>query len=131
MLPARCDLGRFLLDRELVMPGFSEGCERLVRSGFAVVNRKRRGRGARAGRPGPRQAGCRTATQEPAARPTWLHLRSITSCPQAACRGSGYNSDEPVTPLLLLALLASGEVERLTKLVAQSGQVIEIAVPPS
>jgi len=36
-----------------------------------------------------------------------------------------------VTPLLLLALLASGEVERLTKLVAQSGQVIEIAVPPS
>jgi hypothetical protein len=36
-----------------------------------------------------------------------------------------------VTPLLFLALLASGEVDRLTKLVAQSGQVVEIAVSPS
>jgi hypothetical protein len=36
-----------------------------------------------------------------------------------------------MTPLLLLALLASPEVERLTKLVADSGRVVEIAVPPS
>jgi len=36
-----------------------------------------------------------------------------------------------MTPLLFLALLASGEVERLTKLVAESGRVLEIAVPPS
>jgi hypothetical protein len=34
-----------------------------------------------------------------------------------------------VTSLLLLALLASGEVERLTKLVARSGRVVEIATP--
>jgi hypothetical protein len=32
---------------------------------------------------------------------------------------------------LLLALLASGEVEKLTKLVIESGRVVEIAVPPS
>jgi len=36
-----------------------------------------------------------------------------------------------MTPLLLLALLASPEVDRLTKLVADSGRVVEIAVPPS
>ena len=36
-----------------------------------------------------------------------------------------------MTPLLLLALLASPDVERLTKLVADSGRVVEIAVPPS
>jgi len=36
-----------------------------------------------------------------------------------------------MTPLLLLALLAPGEVERLTKLVAQSGRVLEIATPAS
>ena len=36
-----------------------------------------------------------------------------------------------MTSFLLLALLASGEVERLTKLVAESGQVVEIATPPS
>jgi hypothetical protein len=30
---------------------------------------------------------------------------------------------------LFLALLASGEVERLTKLVVQSGRVVEIATP--
>lgn len=36
-----------------------------------------------------------------------------------------------MTPFLLLALLASPEVERLTKLVADSGRVVEIAVPPS
>jgi len=36
-----------------------------------------------------------------------------------------------MTPLLLLALLASPEVERLTKQVIDSGRVIEIAVPPS
>jgi hypothetical protein len=34
-----------------------------------------------------------------------------------------------VTSLLFLALLAGGEVERLTKLVAQSGRVVEIASP--
>jgi len=34
-----------------------------------------------------------------------------------------------VTSLLFLALLAGGELERLTKLVAQSGRVIEIATP--
>ena len=34
-----------------------------------------------------------------------------------------------MTSLLFLALLAGGEVERLTKLVAQSGRVIEIATP--
>lgn len=33
--------------------------------------------------------------------------------------------------LLLLALLASGEVERLAKQVAESGRVVEIATPPS
>jgi hypothetical protein len=32
---------------------------------------------------------------------------------------------------LLLALLASGEVEKLTKLVIDSGRVVEIATPPS
>jgi hypothetical protein len=32
---------------------------------------------------------------------------------------------------LLLALLASGEMEKLTKLVIESGRVVEIAVPPS
>ena len=36
-----------------------------------------------------------------------------------------------MTPLLLLALLTSGDVERLTKLVVESGQVLEIALPPS
>jgi len=36
-----------------------------------------------------------------------------------------------MTPLVLLALLASPDVERLTKLVIDSGRVIEIAVPPS
>jgi hypothetical protein len=36
-----------------------------------------------------------------------------------------------VTSLLFLALLAGGELERLTKLVAQSGRVIEIATPTS
>lgn len=35
-----------------------------------------------------------------------------------------------MTPLLFLALLAGGEVERLTTLVAQSGRVVEIASPP-
>ena len=34
-----------------------------------------------------------------------------------------------MTSLLFLALLAGGELERLTKLVAQSGRVIEIAAP--
>ena len=34
-----------------------------------------------------------------------------------------------MTSLLFLALLASGEVERLTNLVAQSGRVVEIAAP--
>jgi hypothetical protein len=36
-----------------------------------------------------------------------------------------------MTPLLLLALLASPEVDRLTKQVIESGRVVEIAVPPS
>jgi len=36
-----------------------------------------------------------------------------------------------MTTLLLLGLLASGDVERLTKLVVESGQVVEIAVPPA
>ena len=36
-----------------------------------------------------------------------------------------------MTPLLLLALLASADVERLTKLVIDSGRVVEIAVPTS
>ena len=36
-----------------------------------------------------------------------------------------------MTPLLLFALLATSEVERLTKNVADSGRVIEIAIPPS
>lgn len=36
-----------------------------------------------------------------------------------------------MTPLLLFALLAAGEVERLTKNVADSGRVMEIATPPS
>ena len=36
-----------------------------------------------------------------------------------------------MTPLLILALLASGEVEKLTKLVIESGRVVEIATPPS
>ena len=36
-----------------------------------------------------------------------------------------------MTSLLLVALLANGEAERLTKLVAQSGRVVEIATPPS
>jgi len=36
-----------------------------------------------------------------------------------------------MTPFLLLALLVSPEVERLTKLVADSGRVTEMAVPPS
>ena len=35
-----------------------------------------------------------------------------------------------MTSLLFWALLASGEVERLTKLVAESGRVVEIATPP-
>jgi hypothetical protein len=46
----------------------------------------------------------------------------------------GYNSGESMTSLLLFALLARGEAERLarlTTLVAQSGRVVEIAVPPS
>ena len=34
-------------------------------------------------------------------------------------------------PLLLFALLAASEVERLTKNVADSGRVMEIATPPS
>jgi len=34
-----------------------------------------------------------------------------------------------VTSLLFLALLAGGEVERLTRLVVQSGRVVEIATP--
>ena len=33
-----------------------------------------------------------------------------------------------MTPLLFLALLAPSEVDRLTKLVAESGRVLEIAV---
>jgi len=32
---------------------------------------------------------------------------------------------------LLLALLASGEAEKLTKLVIESGRVVEIAMPPA
>lgn len=36
-----------------------------------------------------------------------------------------------MTPLLLFALLATTEVERLTKNVADSGRVMEIAIPPS
>lgn len=36
-----------------------------------------------------------------------------------------------MTPLLLFALLATSEVERLTKNVAESGRVMEIAIPPS
>lgn len=36
-----------------------------------------------------------------------------------------------MTPLLLMALLASPELDRLTKLVTDSGRVVEIAVPPS
>ena len=36
-----------------------------------------------------------------------------------------------MTTLLLLALLAPSDIQRLTKLVIESGQVIEIAVPPS
>ena len=36
-----------------------------------------------------------------------------------------------MTPLLLLALLASPEVDRLMKQVIDSGQVVEIAVSPS
>jgi hypothetical protein len=36
-----------------------------------------------------------------------------------------------MTSLLLFALLARGEAERLTLLVAQSGRVVEIAVTPS
>jgi hypothetical protein len=36
-----------------------------------------------------------------------------------------------MTSLVLFALLARGEAERLTRLVAQSGQVVEIAVTPS
>ena len=39
--------------------------------------------------------------------------------------------DKSVTSLLLLALLATGEVERLAKLVAESGRVVEIATRPS
>jgi hypothetical protein len=39
--------------------------------------------------------------------------------------------DESVTPLLLFALLATSEVERLTKNVAESGRVMEIAIPLS
>jgi hypothetical protein len=34
-------------------------------------------------------------------------------------------------PVLFLALLASGDVERLARLVAESGRVLEIAIPPS
>ena len=33
--------------------------------------------------------------------------------------------------LLFLALLSTGEVERLTRLVAESGRVVEIAASPS
>jgi hypothetical protein len=36
-----------------------------------------------------------------------------------------------MTSALLLVLLASGELERLTKLVIESGRVVEIAAPPS
>ena len=36
-----------------------------------------------------------------------------------------------MTPLFLFALLATGEVERLTKAVAESGRVMEIATSPS
>jgi len=36
-----------------------------------------------------------------------------------------------MTPLLLLALLSSPDVERLTKRVADSGRVVEIAAAPS
>jgi hypothetical protein len=36
-----------------------------------------------------------------------------------------------VIPILLLAMLTTGEVERLTNLVAQSGCVVEIATPAS
>lgn len=36
-----------------------------------------------------------------------------------------------MTPLLLFALLTTSEVERLTKNVAESGRVMEIAIPPS
>ena len=36
-----------------------------------------------------------------------------------------------MTSLLFIALLASGQVEILTKLVAQSGRVVEIASPAS
>jgi hypothetical protein len=36
-----------------------------------------------------------------------------------------------MTPLLLLALLAPADVEKLTKLVIESGRVVEIATPPS
>jgi hypothetical protein len=36
-----------------------------------------------------------------------------------------------MAPLLLLAFLSSGEVEKLTKLVIESGRVVEIATPPS
>jgi hypothetical protein len=39
--------------------------------------------------------------------------------------------DQAVISLLLMALLASGELESLTKLVAQSGRVVEIATPAS
>ena len=36
-----------------------------------------------------------------------------------------------MTPLLLLALLNSGDIDRLTKQVVDSGQIVEIAVSPS
>jgi hypothetical protein len=36
-----------------------------------------------------------------------------------------------MTPLLLLALLAPADVEKLTRLVIESGRVVEIATPPS
>ena len=36
-----------------------------------------------------------------------------------------------MTPFLLVSLLVSPEVERLTKLVTESGRVTEIAVSPS
>jgi hypothetical protein len=36
-----------------------------------------------------------------------------------------------MTAVLFLALLATGDVERLTRLVAESGRVLEIAIPPS
>ena len=36
-----------------------------------------------------------------------------------------------MTPLLFVALLATGEVERLTRLVAESGRVLEIAMSPA